>query len=668
MLSASAHKKELEDAVESLQASVSGLSEDVKQDREAARSIEVRLTEIERLLAELRSQQPAQVQGPLQQLAGDPEPPQTEEPQPEVKGGQEAIANNTNDYLECSLGGTVWDAPVIIGLPEVCHGASAVLMVNLLLNLFVQLSMTWFLLNTKSFVNSDFFKELKKEADTWRLTEGHAHDKTDARSVNLVSRVCGQDETLSEATAQLGTLQEINDYLGLDPYQLEDPQIKGIALCIVCVILFILLVFQELRAAASSLLAVAALPRGCTRLEGGRFTAISRPRFVFVLSIGLVRGSVAVGLLCAGVMWLSSTSSVTDLILNAAALGFIIDFDECLWQTTVPAMVQQFANGLAPLRYRRPPFHLEALIPMLCTVVVVIISLTALILPFGRDMIAVKQAFCGDFMDFDVRMNPAGYIASRRTRPYSEAESMVGTRIAAVKELMDYVPGQHVQYSSWSTDGIAFFRDRDMTLDEQASSGNCTRDLDRTVWTSIRPFWFLAVRETSGVHRGLSLSEQPWRCADYVAFCDIQAGLVRYLCPISCGCADPRSGLLMNKPKKGCPKKCQEELTQALANASCVDGNVSNTVAWTRYWKTFERTTVARLGDPKQAAAIRLYVERKIALGCSDMTKDITGGDACDEESGPYAHEGLGAIHGFCPARCCRGPAPNAQCPRACLR
>ena len=60
---------------------------------------------------------------------------------------------------------------------------------------------------------------------------------------------------------------------------------------------------------------------------------------------------IAAVLLYTGILWLSHTSSMTDLILNAAALGFIMDTDELLFAATTPAVVHNVVSRLEPLSY-----------------------------------------------------------------------------------------------------------------------------------------------------------------------------------------------------------------------------------------------------------------------------------------------------------------------------
>jgi len=472
---------------------------------------------------------------------------------------------------------------------------------------------------------------------------------------------------LSVASTQVTTLSEIDAYLGLDPRQLKtDGWGHGPMLCAVCVFLFAVLVLRELRSLLEFLRAMGALPRGRTRLERGRLVAMSWSRFAGMLSLGFLRAIVALALLCAGVLWLSSTSSLTDLIMSAAALGFVLDLDGHLLETTVPAAVQKVLGGLQPLRYRRLPCCMEAVAPLLCLAGTVTACLMVIVLPLADNMLLAKAMFCDGSLDFAVAQNPAGAPISRATAVFEQAYVVPGMKARAVTELIHHTPGAVLQFSSFAASRQAFAADSEMTILELSRSMPCA-DVDRSphaVMLTEAPYWLMAVREETGLHRGLPTTQKAFACRDYAGHCDASA-ILRAVCPVTCGCADARSGLALSQPQRGCPETCSRAAWQALVNESCSDLDVGGTASWTRYWRSYQQTMSAQL--PQRGELFERFADDRIAGGCAGMLPDpLWRNDFCNEDAPPLVKSGLGAIRGFCPGYCCSGTTCSHKCPKAC--
>lgn len=310
--------------------------------------------------------------------------------------------------------------------------------------------------------------------------------------------------------------------------------------------------------------------------------------------------------------------------------------------------------------------------PALLLAVTVSASVGLLIAPQINDMAAVKEAMCAGNLDFAVQQNSAGYVVGRSTVGFDPKLGAVDTiKIKAVKEmkLLDIAqPGTRLQYAQRAVTEQNFLKEATMTIAAMAAEGLC-QDLDtfsRGMAIREAPVRFMTVRHVTGIHRGFTHAEVPWRCTDYAGLCGA-LGLLRSICPITCGCTDPRSGLLFSKPKRGCPSSCQARRAQALLNESCVDLNVSGSPAWTQYWESYRMMMHLQL--PQRASQYDRFIDRKIARGCRDTARDpVLGHDFCNENWALFQSVGIGGIRAFCPAQCCSGRNPSPQCPRACLR
>jgi len=396
---------------------------------------------------------------------------------------------------------------------------------------------------------------------------------------------------------------------------------------------------------------------------------ITHGRFAIFLVATIVRAGIAVMLLFTGIYWLAATTSITDLILNAAALGFVMDFDEILFETVVPTTVHLFVQRLEPVKHKRPPGSLEAVVPLVATILVVCLSSMLLIGRNVHQMEVVKEQLCGGSLDFATTRNPANYIVSIPTVPFNE-DLNPNLEQKAVQELIDHPQlGQGtVYYSLWTALPGFAARYSQINLPEVAATMEC-RDMDDELSHLFMPYLFSAVRYEVGADIGISVAERPFRCADYATHCH-NSGLLRMICSTTCGCADPTSGLVEIGSSFGCPSSCEPLRHQRLRNASCVDASVANAPNWSAYWRRYA-SMIATGGSYEETERNTLdaWIARKISGGCNNTEPDFKfGTDFCNYADPMFAHQGLAQIIGFCPATCCIGlpPSANSPCPSAC--
>ena len=63
-----------------------------------------------------------------------------------------------------------------------------------------------------------------------------------------------------------------------------------------------------------------------------RLLSISKARAAFILIVQACRFAVAVSLMLAGTLYLLSTVSIPNLLMNNVALVFVLHIDECIYQ------------------------------------------------------------------------------------------------------------------------------------------------------------------------------------------------------------------------------------------------------------------------------------------------------------------------------------------------
>ena len=155
-----------------------------------------------------------------------------------------------------------------------------------------------------------------------------------------MDRFAGQATLLDQIDAFLGIIQPLDMSL-------------GILLCMLCILLWCLYLCNEFQAIGLSLEAILQVPRRAyTSFDHGRFETMSYWRFASYCLARLTRGVIAGFLLYAGILWLGNTTSITDLMLNAVALGAVLDVDEMFFAALMPKKIQIKIQDLEALDTR----------------------------------------------------------------------------------------------------------------------------------------------------------------------------------------------------------------------------------------------------------------------------------------------------------------------------
>eukprot|EP00434_Breviolum_minutum_P042850 symbB.v1.2.038158.t1/scaffold5850.1/size23116/2 len=208
------------------------------------------------------------------------------------------------------------------------------------------------ILFSKSFLGSPFSDKVA-HAEIWRTRSAHDFKHLDLADTSLVTRVCAEDDSLLVSSNQAKLISDINKFLGFEQKaSFLVPFLRpGVLLSLLCIILYCLCVFKELRTVWNSFLALLHVPRSKhSALEDSKLKSISPARFVMLTLAHAARFGLACALLISGVQWLARTTSIVELILNAVALGGILDIDEFLFVAMVPTKIQMAIQKLEPIK------------------------------------------------------------------------------------------------------------------------------------------------------------------------------------------------------------------------------------------------------------------------------------------------------------------------------
>ena len=282
-----------------------------------------------------------------------------------------------------------------------------------------------------------------------------------------------------------------------------------------------------------------------------RFESVSRPRVLCLhLFVILPRLAVASVLFLAGARFLLFTISLPDLILNAMALGFVLDFDEMLF-TFLPKTVQHALQSTTPLQVRHwlQSQHVHQR-PLAFLVVAIFGSLFfyAETSDIVLRMDMAQDLLCGGRTSLVFAVNPAtGVVTAAPTQEepllqtaayeframvqLTGIEGTVSTFEDLSHSLGNWEPGVEDLY----TDGtVEYVKIVSVMSPEEALAELPCVDLDESL-----PY-LASVNGLLGHETLYTCSELNSSCSD---------ATVRLLCPQTCHCDDLMSGIY---DRKGC--------------------------------------------------------------------------------------------------------------------
>ncbi|CAE7316150.1 unnamed protein product [Symbiodinium natans] len=248
-----------------------------------------------------------------------------------------------------TLADTVHEAILLVGTGGIGPGSQALIVLGFLVNIVVQTLFCVIIGN--SFLDDPY--PSVEDSKRWRETIAHDWNFMDQLgATSLASRMCAGDATLSYATAQESIISEIRLYSAGLP--IMNVGSMGAILCLLCLTVWWLQILRELWSAVSFGEGCISLPTRSTRLtptDSGSFrlVSISVTRKVFVVALVVVRFAVAVTLGAVGTLFLLNTGSIQEVVLNAVALGFILETDELFYDTLVPKGVKAVKDVIEPL-------------------------------------------------------------------------------------------------------------------------------------------------------------------------------------------------------------------------------------------------------------------------------------------------------------------------------
>mmetsp|Transcript_26972 Transcript_26972/g.34994 ORF Transcript_26972/g.34994 Transcript_26972/m.34994 type:complete len:798 (+) Transcript_26972:29-2422(+) len=321
---------------------------------------------------------------------------------------------------EYALSGSMWDVVILLGTRSVGIAGTLYSTMLLIMNIIIQFIFCYIVL--ANFTTETFDDSTILGFRSWRRNIAHSSEFMEVSSeVSLASRICNNDSGLELSGSQAVSHQWLSSYLNGN----------GSLMCVLTVIMWLFTVLKEISSILSFWRAFCLLPRHkrtVLSVEGNSFDSISNIRYLVVMITTLCRFVVVASLGYAGTAWLTNTVSVTDLILNAVALEFILCVDELIFEALAPhrlkAVVVNFGSNPMPL----PPVHdwkgvdYES-ISLFITLIIITVSVWQLmVIPFEYRLKLADDALCAGELDFVFTVGKTGVPAWSESLPYRDAD------------------------------------------------------------------------------------------------------------------------------------------------------------------------------------------------------------------------------------------------------
>eukprot|EP00439_Symbiodinium_sp_Y106_P047896 s4372_g6.t1 len=523
---------------------------------------------------------------------------------------------------------TTWNLVLVAGHAGVGWIDLAIAWLLLFASAGMQITFSVILL-TPSFLGDPFDEAQVTVAQEWRNSVAHDAKNMDLARTSLTARVCNNDGGLILSNSQANLVQDIDNFLGLDKDMFQTEGFRpGILLSMLCILLWCLYVGNEFRTIGLSLEAVLQIPRSeKTRYHEGRFETLSYVRFWSYVGLRLLRAGIALALLYAGILWLGGAKAIEDLILNAVALGAILQVDEMVFSALMPKKLQLKIQDLEAIKVHYSRRRSQAESVLILTVMVGLLAWPwfGLLEPLARTMETVKRAYCDGNQDFVVTLNEDIKVTvGFSTVPFQDVRGTTVSQRAVDEFIFKDAERESAKYILMQADLQRFNQYRTMLMTETAGEiASWCLDFDGFFLPGntpgfagyYSPHWHSALA-------GLGLPENT-SCEDMAQFCDVDSGsLVRLVCGQTCCSSAIRNAAWFKVTALGCPAGCLQEADKS-PTRTCADIHANSTPSWDAFWDAYpsvlENSTGQSLFNNTVGSQVAEMAREMKLQGCSAL-------------------------------------------------
>mmetsp|Transcript_150259 Transcript_150259/g.276138 ORF Transcript_150259/g.276138 Transcript_150259/m.276138 type:complete len:754 (+) Transcript_150259:75-2336(+) len=572
---------------------------------------------------------------------------------------------------------STWDIAIFAFIHPLPRGVSIATLGMALLNIVMQLILC--LLIMAEFTKRENWPE---DATNWRHANGHWLKYADSVGKTLVNRVCTDDKSMTLSGTQLNIFGDANGYV-------EDQYIQNLSfgplLCFLVLLLwFLSALWVEMSRCFLLLQALFQMdraPHSSFTLVEDHFALkeISICRLILITLMTAVRLVIAGLLYDSGARWLASTPNIRDLVLNAAALTFILDIDNILCANLKPASMHCISKDIEPLvakqniiaEYRdkcvmklplakRLGHTKKGALPWKCLMCLVsLFTVTSLVFksyvsPNLEQLTNTVKALCKEPQNFVVDMHqPTGIVffwngATEQQTQQSDLMSQV------VHNMVHHTVTNEAQTSP---DFQSLQSSVALPLENFVERYGTCNDFQSFQWHLRAP-----------LEKALGRKDLQ-SCEDLMPQdCMKPDAIIRFACPKTCGCATPSAGYYM---LAGCPiTHCQQLNRDAWRIFRSEDTDtlaLKQSNEWSLYWDSYVQYMKATGNSDNAIVNISAsdVHDRFMALGCraiSNISMDIQDvptvlNHFCTTSNSKRS------LQPFCPESCFCSEAQSSFCP-----
>lgn len=583
---------------------------------------------------------------------------------------------------------SVYDSALLVASGVSGAEDSFLIVFTLLLNIMLQLA---FCMTCTSTAFTEQTLPDTESLERWRYETAHdiANINT-IRGTSLASRVCVKDDALSISAGQVDVLRLVDQYL--EPSLLHLPY--GVIMSIMAAVCWFGYIGQELLRCIRAIMAYASVPRGFGKrlvfvdeaMEQEEPRLIVRhfgtERAVLLVLLSVIRFGIAMFLCISGLTWLRNTISITDLVLNAIALVFVLDTDEVLFHLILSMETRWLMHHLDPLPntlFKRQRWH-RVVDPFLTFGTIAILTIFFFaqhVMDTNKGMKEIRSILCEGNKDFVIaRQEGTSRLYFTQTRPPTMSRLVDDNRmqqfdqhvVVSIINAPQYESSINASYFGGmltGADAVKMITTSKMNDLANAWGGfsHCT---DLTAFSDTDS---LDVQQRVQILKAQAGAWDATSCEDFRDHCDnAQMAMLRTLCPVVCGCNSLRSGLLLGAAVYGCPEEAcarRPEYQNLMESTSCRDLSVTElgqTPAWRRYWVS-GWWYVSNDDGPTVGYTRERFLDEATREGCAFVAREPLAMFMCF----PAA---IFTVRSFCPVACGCQPGGAAQtqeqCPARC--
>jgi len=358
---------------------------------------------------------------------------------------------------------SVWDASLFLGVVDGIFEAGDMILLGLL-NLAIQGYFCALLWELDLVNTNNEFQNFVNDFIQWRIGVAHQAENYDPLTdTSLAQRVC------QEYGGTIESRRHQNDYESYKLYfdardSLRSPELQGPGLLMLSLTLWIALICKEVISIIgfSRMLLAMAINGGGAKTQviknedDGTMELVSLGRLralAIFCCISIPRLAIAGVLGFCGVYYLSATSGIEDIILNAMALGFVLEIDELLFcfapsaarytvsnMNPVPIEIRE-SKGSQPAGISTVLYGLlERSRLLLIMLVIVVVSCRLTIISEVQDSMKLAQVIlCHGDLNFIFKEDPATNILTVANTQWIDPEERLSLQRGELGNIFDGV-------------------------------------------------------------------------------------------------------------------------------------------------------------------------------------------------------------------------------------